>query len=319
MLKSTNKPYIKNKKYLISSIAFVALLGLAYTVWYENKISQIKSNNIDTLSYSNKNALDSLKSNFHFTEHKLDSIFSVNNSLQGEKLSLNDSFLLVRNEINSIFSNSDISEENINRIQTLISNLYNYAFQLETELNSLRGVDNIKLQKDNQKIVQRKTVAKPEVSKNKLITSENKKPNYENKILYAIEYFTANALKINADGTEKITQIAKNTDKLSLTCKIKKLENDFNSSSDLYIIILDGNNELIKDAHQKIGAFETNQEGTKIYTKKISLQNDILLQDIELVIEPENKLTKGDYKILIYNNGFKIGDYSKKLKKRSLI
>ena len=67
------------------------------------------------------------------------------------------------------------------------------------------------------------------------------------------------------------------------------------------------------------GNFSTREEGSKAYTSKVSVnyeQNKII--PVSFDWKQTDRFKEGDYKIEIYNNGFKIGQGTKTLKKGGL-
>ena len=66
-------------------------------------------------------------------------------------------------------------------------------------------------------------------------------------------------------------------------------------------------------------SFVTREEGSKTYTSKVSVnyeQGKVIPVSFDL--KKVEKFKEGDYKIEIYNNGFKIGQGVKTLKKGGL-
>jgi hypothetical protein len=67
------------------------------------------------------------------------------------------------------------------------------------------------------------------------------------------------------------------------------------------------------------GRFVTREEGEKMFTQKSNV-NFTSGQVVPVTVEwkPGTRFVEGNYKIAIYNNGFKIGESSKSLKKGGL-
>lgn len=313
-INSTNKSVKIKKDFLIGFLVLAVLLSWIYIIWDKSSKNQSFTDVASNIRNTAVSKLDSLRSYFIFTEHKLDSIYTVNNSLQGEKLIFDDSLINIRTEAGLLLASNNLSDNDIAKVQIILSTLNNYSTNLEQELKQLRG-ENKTLEKEIGIAQNSNTLLKREIAKKQ--TETKKLTNHlKNTIIYAVDNFEATALKLKSDGTEKSTLYAKNTDKLNISYNIKKIISDHIGINDFYIIVLDAKNELVSDKNQKMGVFETKLEGTKLYTKKVTVQNIQKMDKISVNIEAEKGFTMGNYKIFIYNNGFKIGGFSKKLKKR---
>ena len=313
----TNKSVKIKKNLLIGLLVLVVLVSWSYIIWDKSNNSQRFNDVASSIKNTAVSKLDSLRAHFIFTEHKLDSINTVNNSLQGEKLIFDDTLLNIRKETRLLLANNDLSGNDIAKAQALLATLYNYSTTLELDLKQLRGQKKT-LEKEIGIAQSSNLQLKKEIEKKKTET-KTLTNHLKNTIIYTVDNFEATAIKLKSDGTEKSTLYAKSTDKLNISYNIIKNTSNNIGSNDFYIIVLDDKNELVLDKNQKMGVFETKLEGTKLYTKKITVHNIQKMDKISVDIEAEKGFKIGDYNILIYNNGFKIGDYYKKLKKRSLI
>ncbi|MFX6006895.1 hypothetical protein ABTF07_20180, partial [Acinetobacter baumannii] len=84
---------------------------------------------------------------------------------------------------------------------------------------------------------------------------------------------------------------------------------------DFYVVVTGPDGNIISEG----GNFNTREEGSKAYTSKVSVnyeQNKII--PVSFDWKQTERFKEGDYKIEIYNNGFKIGQGTKTLKKGGL-
>jgi hypothetical protein len=76
--------------------------------------------------------------------------------------------------------------------------------------------------------------------------------------------------------------------------------------------------KVISDPSMGSGTLTTRTDGDKPYTSKVSIQYDQNTRKNVQIPLQESDFQKGDYKIEIYHNGFKIGEGTRTLKKGGL-
>ena len=84
---------------------------------------------------------------------------------------------------------------------------------------------------------------------------------------------------------------------------------------DIYVIVTGPNGKIVSEG----GTFNTREEGTKTFTSKVNVtyeQGKVI--PVSFDCRQAEPYQVGDYKIEIYNNGFKIGQGLKNLKKGGL-
>jgi hypothetical protein len=92
-------------------------------------------------------------------------------------------------------------------------------------------------------------------------------------------------------------------------------------NKDLYVCVTGPDGKPITMPDAGSGSFTTRDEGDKVFTKQVSVnytQGQAL--PVSFDWKPSNgKFLEGDYKIQIYQNGFKIGEGIKTLKKAGFL
>jgi hypothetical protein len=118
-------------------------------------------------------------------------------------------------------------------------------------------------------------------------------------------------------GKEKETTKAKRVDKLMISFDV---ENRIARSgpADMYVIVTAPNGQVISDPSMGSGTVTTRQEGDKPFTFKTSLNYEQGTRKTVQVPLKQDNFQTGNYKIEIYQNGFKIGEGVRSLKKGGL-
>ena len=89
--------------------------------------------------------------------------------------------------------------------------------------------------------------------------------------------------------------------------------------TDVYVCITgpDGKNMVAPAAGS--GTFTTREEGDKSYTAKVPVDFEMSQKKkVEFAFTPDGKFQQGSYTIQIYQNGYKIGEGTRELKKGGL-
>jgi hypothetical protein len=131
---------------------------------------------------------------------------------------------------------------------------------------------------------------------------------------FSASNFQIKPLNEKKNGKEKETSTARRVDKLMISFDV---ENRVARSgpADIYVIVTGPNGQVINDASLGSGMLTTRTEGDKAYTFKTSIDYEQGTRKNIQVPLRQNDFQTGNYKIEIYQNGFKIGEGVRSLKK----
>jgi len=118
-------------------------------------------------------------------------------------------------------------------------------------------------------------------------------------------------------GKEKTTASAKRVDKLVVSFDV---ENRIAKSgpADMYIMVTAPDGKLISDASLGSATLTTRTDGDKPFTTKVPVEYEQGTRKVVQFPIRQEDFQRGDYKIEIYHNGFKIGEGVRTLKKGGL-
>ena len=131
--------------------------------------------------------------------------------------------------------------------------------------------------------------------------------------------FSIVGLKEKSSGKEKATTTAKKVDKLRITFDLDENMITPSGTKELYVTIIAPDGTPIAVEGLGSGTFVTRDGETKPYTKKVDVnytQNQ--RKTISFDWKQNSDFTSGNYKIEVYNNGFKVGEAFRPLKKGGL-
>jgi hypothetical protein len=304
-----------NNKNLLIGLLVAGLLGTwGYLLWDKNKSTE-KIQEQQTLSENYLSQRDSLKTMFDVAQLRLDSITGANNSLQGEKSELMKKIDADKAEIRRILNDRNASKAELARAQQLIANLNNQISSLEEEVARLTG-ENQELAANNMQLATEKTVLEQNLQ-----TSATEKEALSQTVDVG-STFSASNIQITPvnekkNGKEKTTSTAKRVDKLVVSFDV---ENRIARSgpADMYIMVTAPDGKVVAEGDLGSGTLTTRTDGDRPFTTKIPVEYEQgTRKSVQFPIRAED-FQRGDYKIEIYHNGFKIGESIRTLKKGGL-
>jgi hypothetical protein len=304
-----------NTKNIVIGLLAVGLLGTwGYLLWNKNKTGEEKQQ-LQTQGIAYMSQRDSVQFLYNESLSKLDSITGANNNLQGQLTDRQSEISKLKGEINRILKNKNATQAELNRAKELINELNGKIANLEAEVTRLTG--------ENQQLTAANTqlTAEKQTLETNLATTQTEKKTLEETVDVG-STFSASNIQITPvnekkSGKEKATTSAKRVDKLVVSFDV---ENRIAKSgpADMYIMVTAPDGKVISDAATGGGTLTTRQEGDKAYTSKIGIQYEQGTRKNVQIPLRQNDFQAGDYKIQIYQNGFKIGEGVRTLKKGGL-
>ena len=300
-----------NKNILIGILAAGLLGTWGYLLYDKNKTSeQLEQKDLQATTAMTQR--DSIQFAYNDALGRLDSITGANNNLEGQLSSSNSEISKLKNEINRILRNKNATQAELNKARQMIAELNDKIGNLEAEVARLTG--------ENQELVASNTQlsSEKEVLTQNLQTTTEEKDQLANTVDVG-STFSASNIQITPvnekkSGKEKVTTTAKRVDKLVISFDV---ENRIAKSgpSDMYVIVTAPDGKVISDPSLGSGTLTTRQDGDKEFTSKVSVEYEQGTRKNVQVPLREKDFKTGDYKIEIYQNGFKIGEGVRTLKK----
>ena len=304
-----------NTKNIFIGVLAAALLGTWGYFLYDKNQTGEKIQTSQVQATQAMTARDSVQLLYNESLSRLDSITGSNNDLNGKLSDRQSEITKLKNEINRIVNNRNATAADLRRAKGLIAELNGKIANLETEVARLTG-ENQQLAASNTHLTQER-----DVLQTNLQTTTAEKEELE-KTVNVASTFSASNIQITPfhekkNGKEKETTTAKRVDKLVLSFDV---ENRVARSgpADIYVVVTAPNGQVISDPSMGSGTLTTNQDGDRPYTMKTTLDYEQgTRKNVQLPIRQSNFQT-GDYKIEIYQNGFKIAEGTRSLKKGGL-
>lgn len=311
-----NQPPRKDSKNLIIALLAIGILGTwGYFLYDKNKsdknLAQVQKEYVAVDSSKNE-----LEKSYNAALGRLDSLTGYKNELEGKLSDRNSEIKKLKGRIDGLIKKQNLTASEKKEAERLIAELNEKISGLEQEVERLKTENtqlNTDLGAEKQKTTQLTT---------DLQTTTTAKQELEQKVDVAS---TLNASNISitpinekGNGKEKVTSTAKRVDKLVIGFDVDNRIVQ-TGTTDVFVCITGPDGKPVAVEALGSGSFKTREDGEKIYTAKVNVDFEQgKKKHVEFAWKQNSDFLKGDYKIEIYHNGFKIGEGVRTLKKGGL-
>ena len=308
-----SQPPKKDYKNLVIGLLAAGFLGTwGYLLWNNNKQEQVQTQQQAQISKVTDEK-GQLQKNFDDALVRLDSLTGTNNKLTAQMNEGNTEISKLKGRIRDILKKEHITEAEKKKAEDLIKELNDKIGNLEQQVAQLTQ-DNQQLTQDKQNLTQDK-----EKLTNDLTTTTAAKQDLEKKVDIAS---TLNASNISItpmherkDGKDKETSTARRVNKLVIGFDVANRIAQ-TGQTDVYVCITGPDGKPISVPALGSGNFTSRDDGDKIYTAKVPVDFESgKSKSVQFAWKQNSEFQKGNYKIEIYHNGFKIGEGTRELKK----
>jgi hypothetical protein len=311
-----NQPPRRDSKNLIIGLLAVGILGTwGYFLWDKNNNDQ-KMTQLQTQYVAVDSSKNELQKSFDASLARLDSLTGYNNEIEGKLSERNTEISKLKGQISSILKKNKLTVAEKRKAESLISELNGKIANLEQEVARLTQ-ENQTLTTEKQAVTVERDTYKAQKD-----TLETVKQGLEQKVDIA-STLNANAIAITpinekSSGKEKVTSTAKRVDKLVISFDVNNRIAQ-SGSTDVYVLITDPEGKPVQVEALGSGNFTTREDGEKVYTAKVPVEIETgKTKRVEFAWRQNSDFKRGDYKIEVYHNGFKIGEGVRTLKKGGL-
>lgn len=312
-----NQPQVTAKtnstKNAIIGVLAAAIVGLGgYMMYDKSKASDTFQQQQSQIAKVTDEKSD-IQTSFDASLARLDSMTTANTGLSSQLAEKNSEIAKVKSEIRSILSKKNATAAELARAKTLIN-------QLNEKITGLEA-DVARLTEENQTLTNDKVVLNQEKEKltQDLTATTEVKQNLEKKVDVASTLNASNIaitpIDVRKNGKEKVSSTAKRVDKLMVSFDVTNRIAE-SGATDVYVLVIAPDGSPITSGAE---TFTTREDGDKTYTAKLPVEIETAKKkNVEFAFAPGTKFQQGSYKIMIYQNGFLIGEGVRELKKGGL-
>jgi len=308
----------RDSRKLIYGILIAALVGTWGYIVYDKSKSKETITQLQTQYANVDSARNVVQQEYNEALARMDSLTGSNTKLQGElaerKSDIDKLKADIKHELGK--KNADLS-----KAKSMIAELNGKINDLLTQVEQLKA-ENQQLTTSNQQL----TTERDTLASQKQVVEQNLTATQHAKDSVADIGSTLHASNINITGInlknggkEKTTTTAKRVDVFRISFDLDENRLSPSGSKELYVCVFGPDGKPITMPSNS-GTFQSREEGEKVFTNKVDVQYESGKRvPVSFDWKPEaGKYQTGDYKVEIYQNGFKIGEGTKSLKKGGL-
>lgn len=314
---ATNEPQEPRKSFknLIIGILAVALVGTGIALVVDKNKSGETIQQQQTQIATVTDQKSEIQKSFDASLARLDSMSTLNTSLQSKLADDNKEISKTKSEIRSILNKKNATASELSRAKTLIASLNDKISGMEQQIAQLTQ-DNQNLTQDKATLTQEK-----DVLTTNLASTTATKDSLVQKVDVASTLNASNIditpIDIRHSGKEKVTSKAKRVDKLVISFDVSN-RIATPGMTDVYVCVIGPDGKPVSEQALNSGTFTTRENGDKTFTAKLPVDIETAKKkSVQFSFAP-GTFQQGNYTIEIYQNGFLIGQGTRELKKGGL-
>jgi hypothetical protein len=314
-------PPKNNMRNLLTGGLLVALLGTwGYILYDKNKTKetiQLK----DTQLAATTSEKDQLRKELDDATMQYDMIKTSSANMAHSKDSIvtqrDRDIAAKRTQIQQLLSKANATKEELAQAKTLIASLNTDIAGYKTQIETLQG-EKIVLIQEKETVTKERDVVQKNFDSAKTVIAERENVIDIGSTLHASN-FSITGINERKGGKEKTTSTAKRVDKLRISFDLDENRITQSGNKTIYISITDPKGNPVTVEALGSGMFTTRDAQEKPFTQKVEINyTQGQRQTINVDWKQNSDFETGDYKIEVYNNGFKIGEGVKSFKKGGL-
>jgi DNA repair exonuclease SbcCD ATPase subunit len=295
----------------------VALLGTwGYIIWDKNNTRETIQQK-ETIIASTSNQRDELQKELEDATMRYD-LLKTSHTKKDSLITAKDREIAEKKDkIRILLAKSNASAEELKEARQLIASLNTDIENYKSQIDVLQG-EKIQLTNEKTAIAQQRDKVQQQFDSSLSVIKAKEDVIDVGSTLHASN-FSIIGVDVKGNGKEKITSTAKKVDKLRISFDLDENMITQSGNKELYIIITDPEGKVVSEAEQGSGVFTTRDAGSKEFTQRIEvnyIQNR--RQTVSFDWKQNKQFSTGNYKIEVYNNGFKVGESYRPLKKGGL-
>lgn len=301
----------KDGRKLIYSLFILALaLTWGYIIYDKSKSTEIVQQ-LQTKVITVDSSKAVLQRQFNEASAKADSLAGGNYKLNGTLTAKNKDIQKLKNNIAGILRNKNATAAELANAKTMIDELNGKVQELYTQIEQLKG-EKQQLASDKVQLITEKAGLQDTLQRT---TFEKQHVEDVASTLHASD-INIETIDVKRNGKEKGTSTAKRASLMRISFKLDINRIALSGEKELYVCVVNPDGEAIS----KGNVVATREDGDKKYTEKLVVNYE---QAKSLPVsfdwkQSDSKFQIGNYKVEIYQNGYKIGEGNTTLTKGGL-
>ena len=310
------QPKKTDSRTIVTGVLLVILLGTwGYIIWDKNKSKQEKQE-LTTQVTTSDSSKNQIQNELNDALGRLDMLKTTNAKADSLIRTKDKDIEDLKARVQTILSNKNATAAQLAEARGLISQLKNNIDVYTAEIEKLQG-ENVKLTEEKRVVTQERDVVKKNYDSATNVIKEKESVIDVGSTLHASNF---NIVGLKARGSkEKETTTAKRVDKLRISFDIDENRITKDGNKDIFVCISAPDGSPVAVEALGSGKFVTRDGVEKLFTKKVQINyKQGEKQPVTVEWQQNSDFQTGNYKIEVYNNGFKIGEGVRNFKKGGL-
>lgn len=307
----------KDWRTFLSIILVIALLGTwGYIIYDKNKTKEVIQQK-DTQYTAVVTEKDTLQSLLDEATNRYDALKTTNAKKDSTITTKDRDIASKKAQIQSLLSKKNASAAELKQARDMIASLNTDIADYKVQIETLKG-QNVVLTQEKEVVTKERNKVRQDFDSAKTIIKQREDLIDIGSTLHASN-FNILGIQEKKGGKEKETAKAKKVDKVRISFDLDENRITTTGPKDLYIIVTAPDGTPVSVEALGSGKFTTRDGGEKTFTQKQSIDYvQGQKQRVNVDWKQNSPYKVGDYKIEVYNNGFKIGEGTRHFKKGGL-
>ena len=308
-----NKSNLRN---LLVGGLIVALLGTwGYIIWDKSQTKEEKQQ-LTTQIVNADSSKNELQRELNDAAMRLDMLKTTNSRADSLLKTKDKDVEALKSRVQTILNKEHATAAELAEARQLIAQLKGNIENYTAEIEKLQG-EKIQLTEEKRVVTEERNAVRKNFDSAKSVIKEKEDVIDVGSTLHASN-FSIVGVKEKSDGKEKETAVAKRVDKLKITFDLDENRITESGPKDIFVTITAPDGSPVAVDALGSGKFVTREGIERPFTKKVQVDyKQGEKQQVNVEWKQDNFQT-GNYRIEIYNNGFKIGESVRTFKKGGL-
>lgn len=306
----------KSMRTILTGALVVALLGTwGYIIYDKNKTKETVTQQ-ENLIASTSSQRDELQKELEDAAMRYDMLKSSNSKLDSTITSKDREIEEKRARIQTLLNKANATEAELSEARSLIRSLNGDIEGYKNQIEILQG-EKIQLVQEKSIVTRERDNARKEYDSATVVIKEKEDMLNVGSTLQASNFAIVG---INEKGSrEKTTSTAKKVDKLRISFDLNENLIAPSGNKEIYVCITAPDGTPVAVEALGSGTFSTRDGQQKFFTQKLDVDyTQSKRQSVTFDWKQNTNFSVGNYKIEVFNNGFKVGEAIRPLKKGGL-
>ncbi len=261
-----------NRKLIYGVLIAALLLTWGYIIYDKNK-SHEQYSQLQTQYNTTSSEKDSLDYEFKSALQRMDSLTGNNTQLQGKLSEKQAEIEKIKQEF---ASESKKTNADRNKLRSLVNQLNGRIDDYETQIAQLRA-ENEQLTTNNQQLtVQRDSLTSTTQSLSQNLAASQEEKAHVTDVASTLHASNINiaAINVKGNGKEKSTTTAKRADMFRVSFDLDENRIAPSGTKELYVVVTSPDGKPVTLPNSGSGEFQTRDEGSKVYTSKVTVNTN---------------------------------------------